>query len=195
MNRLLILFIFLFVSFMSFQFIISKNSKNLSSNRYQIIEKFKEFEIRKYESLFVASNKVNTSLYDKGSSYGFRTLANYIFGQNNKAQKIPMTSPVIMDMKDSIVMSFIMPKNINEGSVPKPLDSRVKLELRPSEIFAVIRFSGWASDKKIQKKTTELKSLLSREKIKYFGDAVYFGYNPPYQMVNRRNEIAIRVIY
>ena len=48
---------------------------------------------------------------------------------------------------------------------------------------------------KIQTKTSELKKHLLKYNIEYFGDAVYLGYNSPYQMVDRRNEVALRVKY
>ena len=177
------------------QFVISYKSKNSSNNKYKVIKSFGEFEIRKYEKLFVASSIINSSNYDESSSYGFRTLANYIFGQNKRSQKIAMTSPVIMDMNDSITMSFIMPDEVTQNNAPDPLSNSVKLQTRPNETFAVIRFGGWANQKKIQSKTSELKKHLLKYNIEYFGDPVYLGYDSPYQMVDRRNEVALRVKY
>jgi hypothetical protein len=60
--------------------------------------------------------------------------------------------------------------------------------------MAVIQFGGWASDEKIEKKKSELIQILKDNQITFEGPFLYMGYNPPYQLVNRRNELAVRVM-
>jgi len=136
---------------------------------------------------------MDSSGYENNSNNGFRTVAGYIFGGNEKSQKIAMTSPVIMDLSDSVEMSFIMPNEVTAQNAPNPSDTSVQLKTRPGETLAVIRFSGWASSQKLKSKTDELIGYLKKQKIDFYGDPIYMGYNPPYQVVDRRNEIAIRV--
>ena len=57
--------------------------------KYKIIKKFTDFEIRDYEPCLIAEVSVDGSMNQAGS-YGFRPLFNYI-SQNN----ISMTAPVI----------------------------------------------------------------------------------------------------
>jgi len=40
-----------------------------------------------------------------------------------------------------------------------------------------------------------LKATLEKHQIAYTGPFSYLGYNPPYQLVNRRNEVVVKVIY
>ena len=185
-----------FVSvFLFSQFAIQMKSSNIYEPKYKVLKDYKKFEIRKYQEMLVASSTMKTKSYDKSSSYGFRRVAGYIFGGNKDNKKIAMTSPVMMDMDESVTMSFVMPPNINQSNAPEPNDSRVKLEIRPSETLAVIRFGGWANDSKLKAKEKELKSLLRSRGIEFYGGPIYMGYNPPYQIINRKNELALRVKY
>ena len=143
--------------------------------------------------MFVAKTKLSTGGYDQNSSEGFRNVAGFIFGGNYENQKIAMSSPVLMDMKDSVEMSFIMPENVTPDNAPSPLNSDVKLEYRPEQTVAVLRFGGWASSSKLTSKAEELFRLLDHQNIEYFGQITYMGYSPPYQVLFRKNEISIQV--
>ncbi len=193
MNRILILIVLLGVVFVFMQIVLKKNTDKVTEESYTVVKKFDNFEIRKYPELFVASTLMDSSGYENNSNNGFRTVAGYIFGGNEKSQKIAMTSPVIMDLSDSVEMSFIMPNEVTAQNAPNPSDTSVQLKTRPGETLAVIRFSGWASSQKLKSKTDELIGYLKKQKIDFYGDPIYMGYNPPYQVVDRRNEIAIRV--
>ena len=61
--------------------------------------------------------------------------------------------------------------------------------------MAAIRFSGGANDEKIESYTQELKTLLEKEGIEHLNNFSYLGYNPPYELTNRRNEIVVEVNY
>lgn len=172
-----------------------KKKISIYEPKYEVVKDYSKFEIRKYEEMFVASSTMKTTSYDESSSNGFRRVAGYIFGGNKSNQKIAMTSPVFMDMDESVTMSFVMPPEVTKTNAPEPNDKRVKLEIRPSETLAVIRFGGWASDSKLNEKVKELKKLLQKEGVEYYGEPIYMGYNPPYQLINRKNEIALRVKY
>jgi CRISPR/Cas system type I-B associated protein Csh2 (Cas7 group RAMP superfamily) len=195
MNRFILFLILLGLVFVFAQIVVKSNTDSVAMNKYEVIAKFKGFEIRQYEELFVAKTKMNSADYENNSSTGFRRIAGYIFGSNESNQKIAMTSPVIMDMSDSVEMAFIMPDNITEANAPSPADSRVILEKRPSKTIAVLTFGGWANTKKLAQKEKALIKLLNDHDISYFGDAIFMGYNPPYQVIDRKNEIAIEVNY
>jgi hypothetical protein len=61
--------------------------------------------------------------------------------------------------------------------------------------MAAIRFSGWANDEKIKHYTNLLKAALEKENIVHTNTFNFFGYNPPYELVNRRNEIAVELAH
>jgi hypothetical protein len=171
----------------------NNTSKDIYEPKYEVVQKFNSFEIRKYDEMYVASSTIPSNSYEESSGNGFRRVAGYIFGGNQKNQKIAMTSPVLMDMNETVTMSFVMPPEVTSINAPKPNDNRVVLGERPSEILAVIRFGGWANDAKLKAKKEELLKLLEKENIEYYGNTIYMGYNPPYQLINRKNELAIRV--
>jgi hypothetical protein len=161
---------------------------------YQVVHEDKEFEIRFYPSATLATVYSQANSYRELSGPGFRTLAGYIFGGNESDTKIAMTSPVHMDINDSLSsMSFVMPSAYEMETLPDPANSSVKLEKTAEEYVAAIRFKGYASDKSLRQYTEKLKRLLEEKGIRYSGHFRYLGYNPPYQLFNRRNEIIVTV--
>ncbi|MCC6411309.1 MAG: heme-binding protein, partial [Saprospiraceae bacterium] len=125
---------------------------------------------------------------------GFRQLAGYIFGGNDTGQKIAMTTPVHMDINDTLSsMSFVMPAEYNPDNLPRPKDASIKITTVPEEHVAVLSFGGFASDEMIKNNAEKLESLLKNNGISHDGNFRYLGYNPPYQLFGRKNEIIVRV--
>jgi len=78
--------------------------------KYSVLHKDGNFEIRRYEPAIMASVQMPGS-YSDMSSTGFRELAGYIYGGNDEKMKIAMTAPVHVSMADSTsTMSFVMPR-------------------------------------------------------------------------------------
>lgn len=162
--------------------------------KYKLIHSEKEFEIRYYPSATLATVYSSVNQYKQISTPGFRTLAGYIFGGNTGSEKIAMTSPVHMDINDTLSsMSFVMPSKYEAKSLPTPNNSNVVLEKSPAEYVAALKFKGYASDARIEQYSEKLKSLLEEKRISYKGNFRYLGYNPPYQFIGRRNEIIVTV--
>jgi hypothetical protein len=57
----------------------------------------------------------------------------------------------------------------------------------------VLTFSGFASDEKINRKKELLREALKKEQISVKGDFSYLGYNAPWDLFGRRNEVAIKM--
>jgi hypothetical protein len=170
------------------------SSNKTEEQKYSVIQKDKDFEIRFYPSATIATIKSNAKTYKELSGPGFRKLAGYIFGGNETNTSISMTSPVHMDINDSgSSMSFVMPSSYNQENLPKPKDPNVLIQKTADEYVAVIRFGGYASDKDLQYYTEKLETLLKDKGINPIGNYRYLGYNPPYQLVGRRNEIIVSV--
>ena len=55
----------------------------LETPKYQLIDKDRQFEIRMYEPMIIAITEINSS-YSQSATTGFRRIANYIFGGNQK---------------------------------------------------------------------------------------------------------------
>jgi hypothetical protein len=86
-----------------------------------------------------------------------------------------------------------MPKGYDSTNLPHPKDPSVKIELSENEYVAAIGFGGFASENKIKIYEEKLKELLLKKEIKTIGNFRYLGYNPPYQLLGRRNEIIISI--
>ena len=123
--------------------------RNIERYAYVVKKKYKRFEIRSYESTLFTSVKLSTKGYKNSSSKGFSILAGYIFGNNERNEKIAMTSPVSMSLEDSMTMMFMVPKKFNKDKLPKPNQSGIEFKEEPAKTVAEISFSGWANDTKI----------------------------------------------
>jgi len=176
------------------QFFIIISTKKTEEQRYSIIQKYKDFEIRFYPSATIATINSNAKTYRDLSGPGFRKLAGYIFGGNEANTKISMTSPVHMDVNDSIsTMSFVMPSAYTKETLPKPNDPNVKIKNTADEYVAVIRFGGYSSDKDLKLYSEKLQNLLKENGIISSGNYRFLGFNPPFQFIGRRNEIIVSV--
>ena len=189
--------------------------------KYILLEKSEPFELRAYAPRIVAEVQVEGDL-DTASSAGFRILAAYIFGKNQVSEKIAMTAPVGIESSDQSkgakiamtapviiegaksainnsnqqwTVSFLMPAGSTLDKLPKPLDSQVKMRELPAEKRAVITFSGFYGEEKVQEKTQALRDWMKTKNMKPTGEPQFARYNPPWTLpFMRRNEILIQVL-
>ena len=167
--------------------------RNIETYPYVVKKKYKQFEIRSYETTLFTSVKLSTKGYKNSSIKGFSILAGYIFGNNERSEKIAMTSPVSMSLEDSTTMMFMVPKKLKKDLLPKPNQTGIEFKQEPAKTLAAIRFSGWANDTKIEKYKQHLKAALDAEGIKYTNQFYFFGYNAPFEILNRKNEILVEL--
>jgi hypothetical protein len=88
-------------------------------------------------------------------------------------------------------MAFVLPAGYQEGNVPKPNDSGIKIKTSEPEYVAVVTFDGFASDEKIGEQKKKLEKVLNERGLKHYGNFRFLGYNPPYQLFGRRNEVIV----
>jgi hypothetical protein len=181
------------IVFVGIQLFSLKSQKNIETYPYVVNKKYDQFEIRSYKATLFTSVKLSTKKYKEASSKGFSILAGYIFGNNNRNEKIAMTSPVSMSLKDSTTMMFMVPKKYKKETLPQPNLSNIKFKEEPAKTVAAINFSGWANDKKIKKYKQKLKDALEKEGILYKNRFQFLGYNAPYEVFNRKNEIIVEL--
>ena len=180
------------ILFIVFQIYISMSTGKTETQLYKVIRVEKDFEIRFYPSTTMAVITSSAKTYKELGSSGFTKLAGYIFGGNKDKKQIAMTSPVHMDIGDSVSsMSFVMPANYNKDNLPLPNNAEVTIKIAPDEYVAAIMFGGFASQEAIKKHTVMLENALKEKQISYYGHFRYLGYNPPYQIFGRRNEIIV----
>ena len=182
--------------------------------KYEVLVKNENMEIRQYVPYIVANTYVEGSFKDSQSK-AFRILAGYIFGDNEKASKISMTAPVVMNPQkaesekiamtapvtqapkgEGWEMSFTMPSKFKSiEDLPKPKDSRISFKVIESKSMAVISFSGFWSEEKNQKMSEQLKAWLTQQgEYEPTSEPKFAGYDPPWTLpFLRRNEMMIEI--
>lgn len=178
----------------AFQIYIAMATSKVETQLYTVIKVEKDFEIRFYPASNMAVITNSAKTYKQLGSMGFSKLAGYIFGGNKQKEQIAMTSPVHMEIGDnSASMSFVMPASFNKDNLPIPNNAEVTIQTTPNEYVAAISFGGFASQEDIDLHTDLLEMALKKNQVSYYGRFRYLGYNPPYQLFGRRNEIIVSV--
>jgi hypothetical protein len=194
--------IFYIIASIGFLFLMIQSFKLLSNNlktenqKYRLVLKDAQFEIRFYPAATLAKIYSTGTDYKSVASSGFRKLAGYIFGGNDQGKSISMTAPVRMEMGSSgSSMSFVMPEKYQEADLPKPKDSSVHIVKSSPQYVAVITFSGYANDAKIKEKYGILLQLIQKKGIQVAGEFSFLGYNAPFQFWSRKNEVVIPIVW
>ncbi len=193
MKIVIIVLLVILIAFTLVQLYFIHGQRNIERYPYVVKKKYKRFEIRRYETTLFTSVKLSTKGFKSSSSKGFSILAGYIFGNNERNEKISMTSPVSMSLGDSMTMMFMVPKKFNKNMLPKPNQSGIEFKEEPAKTVAAIRFNGWANDTKIEKYKQNLKAALDAEGIKYSNQFYFLGYNAPFEVFNRKNEVIVEL--
>jgi len=191
---LLIILGILLLLLASVQVFISFDMAKTETQPYQVKWKQNEFEARYYPKAIVATVSSSSSTYKGSSNTQFRILAGYIFGGNESGESIAMTSPVHMSFSENrSTMSFVMPAEMELEKLPMPKDRGIQLDETTEKYAVSIQFGGWASDAKIAVNAKKLIDKLNEAGIQIKSKPWYMGYNPPYQIFNPRNEVAVEI--
>ncbi len=179
-------------------------------------------EIRQYPAMIVAEVTVKGSR-DRAMGWGFRILADYIFGNNTSKSEIAMTSPVTQQSGEKIAMTspvtqqpsekiamtspvtqsrqdnawtvrFIMPSEYTMETLPTPNNEAVTLLEVPGRRVAAIRFSGRGGMAALDQHTTELRAYLAKNGLEAAAEPTYAFYDGPWVPGPlRRNEVMIEL--
>lgn len=193
MKIVLILLGILLLAFIIVQIFAMRGQNDIETYPYVVNKKFGTFEVRSYEASLFTSVKLPMNAYKDASSKGFSILAGYIFGGNKKNEKIAMTSPVAMSLEDSMTVMFMVPKKYQKETLPQPNQSQIEFREEPAKMVAAITFGGWANDEKIATYKEQLKKALDAEGIPYTNRFYFLGYNPPFEVFNRKNDIIVEL--
>jgi hypothetical protein len=193
MKIILIIFSIIVILFVITQLFFLNSQRNIETYSFKVIDTYETIEIRQYEASLFTSVQMPSNNYRKTSSKGFSVLAGYIFGGNDKEEKIAMTSPVAMSLKDSTTMLFLVPKKYTRDNLPVPNDSSIEFKDVPEKKVAAISFGGWANDLKIAAFKKNLITALNSKGIEYTDNFYFLGYNAPMEVFNRKNEIIVEL--
>lgn len=183
--------------------------------KFEVLSQHGHIELRRYPAFVIAETTVEGDM-DAASGKGFRAIADYIFGNNQAktpaadptSEKIAMTAPVAMEplaspavdglpaMKGATQwrMHFVMPSQYTLATLPQPNNPAVRLRKVPAKTWAVLSYSGFNTEAKIQEKTDALVAWLAGQKIKSIGSPQLARYDPPWTLpMFRRNEIMLEI--
>ena len=103
----------------------------IETPEYKLISKQEGFEVRRYSDMTIATTKVQAD-YKNPTTSGFRRIASYIFGGNDKQMKIAMTVPVISNCPSEGLKSynifFVMLKEHSMEGLPKANTSQASIQ-------------------------------------------------------------------
>lgn len=193
MKPILIILSILIAGVLLVQLYAMKSQKDIEVYSYTLVKAYDDFEVREYEASLFTSVKLPTNDFKEASSKGFSVLAGYIFGGNDKEQQIAMTSPVSMSLEDSMTMMFMVPKELRRDELPLPNSNEISFKEEPARTVAAITFGGWSDSNKIESYKQKLISALQKEGLSYTDKFFFLGYNAPYEMTNRRNEVIVEL--
>ena len=193
MNKWLISLLVIAAVFLVFQLVVSMTTSDIETPKYKVLKKYPRFELRQYESMMLATTNLGVASFDEKSSEGFRTIASYIFGKNKSNEKIAMTAPVIYHADSISTLSFVVPRSKTQESMPVPIDQNLTFVVQAPKLLAVLDFGGFINNEKLAARMAELKKAVLKEGFQIKGEGYFFGYNPPWQLIGRKNEVAFEL--
>jgi hypothetical protein len=149
---------------------------------YTVVEKCNGYEIRDYPESRLAQVDMRASFSSAGSM-GFGPLIRYISGGNAASQRIAMTAPVLQQAspKETYLVSFVMPAEMTEATMPRPVDGRVTMVTVPARRVAALGFRGGWNEGRFHEQATALRSALTRDNRTWTGEPTYARFDPPWK--------------
>ena len=162
-------------------------AQQYETQSFDLIKKVDEAEIRFYPpAMKIRSFRKN----------GFGALFGYISGRNSRDQKIAMTTPVYLGKnEDNEMMEFVLPRSIDKTNAPEPLSEKVQVYESRSGYFIAYPFGGYAFDWPVRRATKSLMEIIQENKIEAVGDPIILVYDSPYKIINRKNEVLLKINY
>ncbi len=189
---------------------------------YEVLRSEGPFEIRRYAPMLVAETWVDGDM-DEASNKGFRLIASYIFGNNQRpdsdqTSKIAMTAPVTIEPQslaiataapmtvepqsaDSGLVSahrwrvhFVMPSAYTLASIPRPRSDAIRLREIPAKTFVVHTYSWLNTQQRVQQKIQATLEWAQRQSLPVIGTPQLARYDPPWTLpMFKRNEIMVEM--
>ncbi|MBN3289538.1 HEBP2 protein, partial [Polypterus senegalus] len=155
-------------------------------------EPAKDYEERRYEATKWASTVIEGEVEKEAVKKGFKKLYSYIQGKNDKGVKIEMISPVINLVthgSSNYTVSFFLPASY-QSNPPAPTQSGIFIEEKRAMTVFVRSFGGFTSTQRNAENARLLAESLKRDGRPYHEEFYYTaGYDSPFKLINRRNEV------
>lgn len=182
------------------------STRGTESVPYERLRTLGGSELRRYPETIAAETTA------PNGRVAFQRLFRYISGANQTDESISMTAPVETETGESISMTtpvrsetpeddsgavrmaFYLPSAYGPETAPEPTEADVELVTEPRRTVAVDRFSWYAPDWRVERRSRKLRSTLEAEGIEPIGEPALLRYNDPWTPpFMRRNELAIEV--
>ena len=163
--------------------------------KYEVISSFSGFEVRRYADSIQARVRTEGRNW-RGSTGGFRRIAGYIFGRNDREQMIAMTAPVhIWQEGEGTMMAFTMPSEYSFDDLPSPDDEGVHLVNHSGCTLAALSFSGLSGPRRSGRMKTKLSRMVLENGLTPSGPAMLAVYDNPTSTIPflRRNEVLLPI--
>ncbi|XP_028667180.1 heme-binding protein 2-like [Erpetoichthys calabaricus] len=155
-------------------------------------EPAKDYEERRYEAAKWASAVIEGEVEKEAVKKGFKKLYSYIQGKNDKGVKIEMISPVINLVthgSSNYTVSFFLPSSY-QSNPPAPTQSGIFIEEKRAMTIFVRSFGGFTSTQRNAESARLLAESLKRDGRPFHEEFYYTaGYDSPFKLINRRNEV------
>ncbi|CAK9292076.1 unnamed protein product [Gordionus sp. m RMFG-2023] len=172
--------------------------------KYEVLCKNEFYEVRKYppakwvETDICKKDHKEIEMGGNPIEKAFHRLYGYISGKNDKKEKIEMTVPVLVHVKNmkevdhdkkEMEMKFYLAKD-----APKPENPDVKIVESKEVVFYVKMFGGWVLDSLWKPKTHKFHKILTSFNQKVDEEFGVLGatYDKPSKFLNRHNEILMK---
>ena len=163
-------------------------SQQNETQKYEVIKNIENIEIRFYPPSIKAKVRSNRN---------FSKLFNYISGNNEKNEKIAMTTPVYMTQEEGkTTMEFVLPSKYSIENAALPNDKDIQVYSSEPAYYAAIRFGGYSSTDKVKTHHNILLKAIKQNNISLISEEpISLSYNSPYKVFNRRNEVLVKINY
>ena len=177
-----------------------QQTPELETPKYTTLVRSRDYEIRQYDSYIVC--ETNTSSSDVTTGDGFNTLAGFIFGNNEKEEKMNMTTPVYTtspkggDNEGKAKMQFVIEKSKYESTkdVPAAGTDNVAIKEAMGAVCAAMSVPGLPLESDVREVESKLRKALAQDGIEVEEGYELARYNEPFVLPPfRRNEVLIRL--
>ncbi|MGB1310441.1 MAG: SOUL family heme-binding protein [Leucothrix sp.] len=171
-----------------------------------------DYEIRLYEPLIVAQ-AASEGNYQRATLSGYQRLKDYMSGNNRAQQTVDLnppgrvsnlgltktdtelTTPYFEELVEGVwLTSVAMPEAYTLATLPQPNDEFITFETLPRMKVAVIRFSGFRSQRLISNKADQLLQWMQQENLTPASAARSAVFDPPLTIPGlRRHEIHVSI--
>ncbi|XP_050207605.1 uncharacterized protein LOC126657030 [Mercurialis annua] len=137
----------------------------VESPKYTLLHSDSDYEIRLYREVsWISALVQGTTSFHKSTTDGFHRIHQYIHGANLNSVQLPMTAPVLTNIRPSSTMTvYYIKLFLTKGNPPQPsAELNLQLERGRAQCLAVRKFSGFAEDDNIKKEMEGLVASLTK---------------------------------